>query len=97
MREFSWYSILRQLGKILHGVWRWHSLRRQYHLDYAAALLVLPESDDTWNRTALEYYPDYLARKCVTRGMKEPACMYSITPEMVMEAVQNYFQKIGEA
>ncbi|MBQ8698464.1 MAG: hypothetical protein IJ521_05655, partial [Schwartzia sp.] len=34
-------------------------------------------------------YPD--ANQCA-RGMKEPECMYNITPEMVMEKVEEHFR-----
>lgn len=58
-----------RLKSIVRGAWLWRQLRHRYRLDDEAAVLVLSECYDEWNRTALAYYPDYLTRKGIQRAV----------------------------
>lgn len=60
--------MLREVRKARMGWHIWKNMMRRLRIDYDTAVLVLPESDETWNECALRYFPDYVRRKSAKRS-----------------------------
>ena len=61
--------MIKEIIKSYLGKQLWNIIVKKYDINYNKVVIVLPEDNDEWNRTALKYLPNYMQRKSVEEAV----------------------------